>query len=128
MDVQVSKYVRLRAKEAMPLIFGERGAGLFFQGTKLQGKLFVAAFGLDRDHTSWPIHQTFVPFLDLTLQAARAEDPTPTAFEPGELSMVQLPRPSVRSRCVNKGRRSPARPSSKAGRNFICRINRACTN
>jgi hypothetical protein len=91
MDIKVLQYVRLRANSAMPLIFSERGAGLFFQNTRFSGKLFVSALGLDREHTSWPIHQTFIPFLDLTLQTARAEDPTPTTFEPGELSMVQLP-------------------------------------
>jgi hypothetical protein len=90
MDVKVFKYVQLKGSQAMPLIFSEKGAGLFFQGTKFPGKLFVAAFGMDREHTSWPIDQTFVPFLDLTLQTARAEDPTPTTFEPGEISKIQL--------------------------------------
>jgi hypothetical protein len=90
-DIKVSKYTRLQSKQAMPLVFSGRGAGLFFQGTKLQGKLFVAAFGLDRDSTSWPVHQTFIPFLDLALQTARADDPTPTTFEPGEVTMIQLP-------------------------------------
>ena len=95
MDIKVSKYTRLKANQAMPLIFSEKGAGLFFQGTKFPGKLFVTAFGLDREHTSWPIHQTFIPFLDLTLQTARAEDPTPTNFEPSEISMIQLPADSA---------------------------------
>ncbi len=99
MDIKVSQYARLRPTAAMPLIYSESGAGLFFQGTKLPGKLFVTAFGLDREHTSWPIHQTFIPFMDLTLQAARAEDPTPTSFEPGELSLIQLP-PSTTAREV----------------------------
>jgi hypothetical protein len=91
MDIKVTKYTRLQSKQAMPLIFTAHGTGLFFQGTKLQGKLFVSAFGLDRDSTSWPVHQTFIPFLDLALQTARAEDPTPTIFEPGEVTMIQLP-------------------------------------
>ncbi len=91
MDVKVSKYVQIKGSQAMPLIFSEKGAGLFFQGTKFPSKLFVAAFGLDREHTSWPVDQTFVPFLDLTLQTARAEDPTPTTFEPAEISKIQLP-------------------------------------
>jgi hypothetical protein len=91
MDIKVTKYTRLQSKQAMPLVFTGRGAGLFFQGTKLQGKLFVAAFGMDRDSTSWPIHQTFIPFLDLALQTARAEDPTPTTFEPGEVATIHLP-------------------------------------
>jgi hypothetical protein len=95
LDVKVSKYVQLKGDQAMPLIFSEKGAGLFFQGTKFAGKLFVAAFGLDREHTTWPIDQTFVPFLDLTLQTARAEDPTPTTFEPGEISKIQLPMGST---------------------------------
>jgi hypothetical protein len=91
MDIKVSKYTRLQSKQAMPLVFSGRGTGLFFQGTKLQGKLFVAAFGMDRESTSWPVHQTFIPFLDLALQTARADDPTPTTFEPGEVTMIQLP-------------------------------------
>jgi hypothetical protein len=91
MDIKVSKYTRLQSKQAMPLVFSGRGAGLFFQGTKLQGKLFVAAFGMDRESTSWPVHQTFIPFLDLALQTARADDPTPTTFEPGEVTIIQLP-------------------------------------
>ena len=91
MDIKVQKYVQIKATQAMPLIFSESGAGLFFQGTKLPGRLFVAAFGLDREFTSWPIDQTFIPFLDLTLQAARAEDPTPTTFEPGEITLVPSP-------------------------------------
>ena len=90
MEIKVSHYVRLKPEAAMPLIFSERGAGLFFQASRHSGKLFVAAFGADREHTSWPIDQTFIPFLDLTLQAARAEDPTPSTFEPGEAASVPL--------------------------------------
>lgn len=91
MEIQVHQYVRLRTGQALPLIFGERGEGLFFQGSKLKGKLYVCAFGLDREQTSWPIHQSFIPFLDLALQSARAEDPMPTTFEPGQLASVPLP-------------------------------------
>jgi hypothetical protein len=95
MDIRIWQYVRLRAPQAMPLIFSGAGAPLFFQSTRTTGKLFVTAFGFDRDSTSWPIQQTFIPFLDLTLQAARAEDPTPTNFEPGALVMVHLPAGST---------------------------------
>jgi Aerotolerance regulator N-terminal len=91
MEIQVHQYVRLHPGQAQPLIFGERGGGLFFQGLKLKGKLYVCAFGLDREQTSWPIHQSFIPFLDLALQAARAEDPMPTRFEPGQFASVLLP-------------------------------------
>jgi len=100
MEINVSKYSSLKATQAMPLIFSEKGAGLFFQGTKFPGKLFVTAFGLDREHISWPVHQSFIPFLDLTLQAARAEDPAPTAFEPGQVTMMQLPATAAAAREV----------------------------
>ena len=100
MEITVSKYSSLKASQAMPLIFSEKGAGLFFQGTKFPGKLFVTAFGLDREHISWPVHPSFIPFLDLTLQAARAEDPAPTAFEPGEVTMIQLPATATAAREV----------------------------
>lgn len=91
MEIRVHQYVHLRGAQAIPLIFGERGEGLFFQGSKLKGKLYVCAFGLDREQCSWPIHQSFIPFLDLALQAARADDPLPTAFEPGEIATLQFP-------------------------------------
>src|SRR4029079_1448298 len=77
--------------QALPLIFSDHGEELFFQSTKSQGRLFVMAFGLDREQTSWPVHQTFIPFIDLTLQTARAEDPTPLAFEPAQATVLQLP-------------------------------------
>jgi hypothetical protein len=116
-DIKISKYIRLQSKQAMPLVFSTRGAGLFFQGTKLQGKLFVAAFGLDRDSTSWPVHQTFIPFLDLALQAARADDPTPTTFEPGEVSMIQLPLNSaVREAVLRDETREITRSPVEQGR------------
>lgn len=91
MEIKVSQYVHLRGAQAIPLVFGEKGEGLFFQGSKLKGKIYVCAFGLDREQSSWPIHQTFIPFLDLALQAARADDPMPTTFEPGELASLQFP-------------------------------------
>ena len=100
MEIRVAQFVPLRPTAAMPLIFSESGAGLFFQSVKFPGKLFVSAFGLEREQSSWPIHQTFVPFLDLTLQAARSEDPTPTSFEPGEVTRIQLPATSIAREAV----------------------------
>jgi hypothetical protein len=91
MEIKVSEYVRLKGAQATPLIFGEQGEVLFFQSSKSRGKLFVSAFGLDREHTTWPIHQSFIPFLDLALQAARGEDPEPTTYEPGELASLRMP-------------------------------------
>jgi hypothetical protein len=91
LDIRVERYTRIKGVQAMPLVFSEKGAGLFFQGSKTLGKLFVAAFGMDRQHTSWPVHQSYIPFLDLALQAARADDPTPNNFESGEIAVVQVP-------------------------------------
>jgi hypothetical protein len=117
MDIKVFKYAQLKGSEALPLIFSEKGAGLFFQGTKFPGKLFVAAFGLDREHTSWPVDQTFIPFLDLTLQTARAEDPTPTTFEPGEISKIQLPAGStVKEAVLRDARQALSRAPVEQGR------------
>ena len=94
-DIKVAKYVRMQSGQAMPLIFSEKGNPMFFQGTKMEGKLFVASFGLDREHTSWPVHQTFIPFLDLALQAARAQDFVPDNYEPGNIAQIQLPGSST---------------------------------
>jgi hypothetical protein len=91
MEVKINKYVRLTAKDALPLVFSDQGAALFFQGTRFPGKLFVASFGMDREHTTWPVHQTFIPFLDLALQSARAEDKCPSFFEPGEVAVFPVP-------------------------------------
>ncbi len=116
LDIRVAEYARLRSAQAIPLIFSERGAGLFFQSTKFPGKLFVAAFGLDREQSSWPIHQTFIPFLDLTLQAARAEDPTPTAFEPGETATWSFAGPAPREVVLRDNGREVGRGSVQHGR------------
>ena len=117
MDIKVSHYVRLKSPSALPLIFSERGAGLFFQAVRPSGKLFVAAFGLDRDHTTWPIDQTFIPFLDLTLQAARAEDETPSSFEPGELGTIQIPGTvKARELVVRDGEQELARVPVEGGK------------
>jgi hypothetical protein len=117
MDIRVAKYSRLRATEAMPLVFSERGAALFFQSAKQPGKLFVSAFGLDREHSSWPVHQTFIPFLDLALQAARPEDPTPTSFEPGEIARIQLaPGTAVREVVLRDSQRELARAPVELGK------------
>ena len=117
MEIKVLKHAQLKGDQAMPLIFSEKGSGLFFQGTKFPGKLFVAAFGLDREHSSWPVDQTFIPFLDLTLQTARAEDPTPTTFEPGEISKMQLPAgTAVREAVLRDERRVLSRTPVEQGR------------
>jgi hypothetical protein len=90
LEVTLGAHPRLKPLQALPLVFSESGEPLFFQGTKFSGKLFVAAFGLEREQTSWPTHVTFIPFLDLCLQNARPEDATPLDYEPGAVSVVGL--------------------------------------
>jgi len=90
-EVTVRRHARLKSATAIPLAFSQSGDVLLFQGTKTRGKLFVCGFGLDREQTNWPVHPTFIPFLDLCLQQARAEDTTPADFEPGDACVVNLP-------------------------------------
>ena len=52
--------------------------------------MFVLAFSLDRSETNWPIHPTFIPFLDRCLDQARARRNPQTAFEPGESIVWQV--------------------------------------
>ncbi|MEI7732661.1 MAG: BatA domain-containing protein [Verrucomicrobiota bacterium] len=91
LEVRFTKYYRLKTSEAVPLAYSDKGSALFFQGTRTPGRLYVTAFGLDREHTSWPAHPTFIPFLDLLLQSARAEDGTPSELEPGGAVLVRVP-------------------------------------
>jgi hypothetical protein len=86
------------------LIFSEQGNGLMFEAARQQGKLFVVAFALDREHTSWPIHSTFIPFLDLLLQAARAEESTLPELEPGGTWSVQTALPQGEVVVAGEGR------------------------
>ncbi len=97
-EVTVRRHARLKSATAIPLAFSQSGDVLLFQGTKTKGKLFVCSFGLDRDQTNWPIHPTFIPFLDLCLQQARAEDTTPVNFEPGDACIRQPARRFPRAR------------------------------
>lgn len=94
-EVHVLRHQKLAATQALPLAFAENGEPLVWQAQRGRGKLFVVAFGFDRQQTSWPVHPTFIPFLDLCLQQARAEDATPTQFEPGELCVLPLPANST---------------------------------
>ncbi len=99
-EITFHKNYRVDSSHALPLLFGAEGDGLFFQGRQTPGPLFLATFGLDRRHTSWPIHATFIPFLDLVLQHARFKDQTPTTFQPGELAIIQFPGGSGVTRVI----------------------------
>jgi hypothetical protein len=95
LEVTVKRHARLKPMQAIPLVFSESGEALFFQGTGFPGRLFVAAFGCERDQSTWPTHVTFIPFLDLCLQNSRPEDPTPLDYEPGAATVVSLPPDSA---------------------------------
>jgi Aerotolerance regulator N-terminal/von Willebrand factor type A domain len=117
MDVSVSRHRKVKAVQALPLVFAEGGDVLFFQGATTRGKLFVGTFGCDRKETDWPVHPTFLPFLDLCLQNARARDELPNDFEPGELAVLSLPgdRPSGEV-ILRKGDRELSREPVKNSR------------
>lgn len=91
LEVKVRRHEDLRVLEGVPLVFSTSGDPLFFQGNRFPGRLFVAAFGFDLAQTSWPTHVSFIPFLDLCLQASRPEDVTLTGYEPGESAVLPFP-------------------------------------
>jgi hypothetical protein len=94
-EIRVQRYTSLIARQGMPLLVSGKGEPLFFQGGRHKGALYVSAFAFERNDTNWPLHLTFIPFLDLCLQNARPEDPTPSNFEPGEIATLSLPAESV---------------------------------
>lgn len=88
---RVHDHVRLRSAVARPLIYGHQGGALMVEGVATQGRLLVFTFGFNLDQTDWPIQPSFLPFLDLTLQYARAATPLETSWTPGELYALELP-------------------------------------
>lgn len=116
-EITFRRHARLKSSHALPLMFTGSGDGVLFQGAQTAGKLFVATFGLDRQHTSWPVHPSFVPFLDLVLQSARQVDAAPTRFAPGEIFVAQFPNGSgVRAAVLRAGEREVIRAPVKDGR------------
>lgn len=90
MEIAVRRYRRLKSAVAMPLVFSASGDALLFQVTPARGRLFVFPFALDRSETNWPIHPTFIPFLDLCLRNAQRSRLEQTSFEPGETIVWDL--------------------------------------
>jgi hypothetical protein len=91
LDVVFSRNIRIKATEAVPLAFLEKGGPVIFHGTRPPQKLYVLGLGAEREFSNWPVHPTFIPFLDLLLQAARADEETRTMFEPGETAVLRWP-------------------------------------
>jgi Aerotolerance regulator N-terminal/von Willebrand factor type A domain len=91
LKVRVFHYARLKTDKARPLIYSQTGAPLLVQGSGPEQRLFVAAFGLQRSDSTWPVDPSFLPFLDLALQAARSARPERLSFEPGEVAVIRPP-------------------------------------
>ncbi len=91
MTTQVHDFAPLRSAAARPLIYGHTGGGLMAEGLKTKGRLLVFTFGFDLAQTDWPIQPSFIPFLDLTLQYARAATALETSWPPGDLYSLELP-------------------------------------
>ena len=53
--------------------------------------LLILAFSLDRTDSNWPLHPTFIPFVDRCFQYARAETAVTTDFVPGEICVWKPP-------------------------------------
>ena len=51
----------------------------------------MLAFSLDRDETDWPLHPTFIPFLDRCLQHVRSEITMQAEYQPGESCVWKIP-------------------------------------
>lgn len=89
-DVHFQRFVHAASDELTPLLFMEDGQPLLFQ-LPAPRKLIVAAFAWDRASTDWPLHPTFVPFLDLCLQQLGPEPPAAVYLTPSEESVLRLP-------------------------------------
>ncbi|HKV07505.1 MAG TPA: BatA and WFA domain-containing protein [Thermoanaerobaculia bacterium] len=122
-EVRVLRHTHLVSREASPLIYGASGEPLVFEGGEGQGRLLVFSFGLDRTDTDWPIHPTFLPFLDLALQHARAAAPVETSAVPGGLWAWRLPEgASARSIVLYQKDREVARAAVDESRRASLRM------
>ena len=88
--VRVHRAQPLVAGVARPLIYGEAGSALLVEGLKSKGRLLVFTFGFGPEGTDWALQPTFIPFLDLTLQYARAGTEIEVDRQPGERLALPL--------------------------------------
>ena len=91
-EIQFTNYRRLKVRDAIPLAFSASGDPLVFEVNAGPGRMLVFAFAFERRDTNWPIHPTFIPFLDKALDYLRGETITTTAYEPGESVVWDLPQ------------------------------------
>ncbi len=91
-EVTINRYRRLEVPGAVPLAFSASGDPLLMESTLSRGRLLVFAFQLDRAETNWPLHPTFVPFLDGCLQHLSSTGTDfATEYEPGESCVWSIP-------------------------------------
>lgn len=116
MEVEVTDPFSLRAAQAIPLIFTDKGEAVLLQKAQSKGRLMVQAFAFDRRQTTWPVHVTFLPYLDLCLQNLRPVDPAPTVFEPSSVMTRTFPTNSGVRALVLKGDTELGRAAVENGR------------
>jgi hypothetical protein len=90
-EVEISRYRKLSIREAIPLAFAASGDPLVFEVNAGPGRMLVFAFAFNRDDTNWPIHPSFIPFLDKTLGYLRHQPDQSNAFEPGQSVAWEAP-------------------------------------
>jgi len=90
-EISAKRYRRLRMPGALPLVFSDAGDPLLFESEQTKGRLLVFAFSLDRTETNWPLHPTFVPFLDRCLCRVRSAATMETDFQPGGTCVWSIP-------------------------------------
>ncbi|MFM7074334.1 MAG: BatA domain-containing protein [Planctomycetota bacterium] len=113
LDIRVSRYRRFAAPNARVLVYSALGDPLLMEVDNGAGKIVVAAFGWERNATNWPIHPSFVPFLDLSLEYLRQRESWQRQFEPGERCLWTFDAVARRS-AANDTTAAPGAASSAA--------------
>lgn len=90
-EIEFNRYRRLKVREASPLAFSASGDPLLFESMLGPGRMLVFAFAFERQDTNWPIHPTFIPFLDKCLEYLRGQSTSVAGYEPGESVAWELP-------------------------------------
>ncbi|MDF1845093.1 MAG: BatA domain-containing protein [Rubripirellula sp.] len=90
-EIEFNSYRRLKVREASPLAFSASGDPLLFESMLGPGRMLVFAFAFERQDTNWPIHPTFIPFLDKCLEYLRGQSTSVAGYEPGESVAWELP-------------------------------------
>lgn len=114
LDIRVSRYRRFAAPNARVLVYSALGDPLLMEIDNGAGRVVVAAFGWERNATNWPIHPSFVPFLDLSLEYLREREPWQRQFEPGERCLWTLDAVGKRAASINASASTSASTSDTA--------------